>query len=156
MEPLVAVALIAVVALVLASPLLAVFAFMRLQALARELGDVRTELGILRTRVDRWTASPPTTTTPPPVPAQAAPPSAARLVASPPPPLPPLTLPPVPAAAAHERPVPVPSGARVPRRSSPVAPPRPPAGDFASNLGPKILAAGAGLAFVVTLGLFVR
>ena len=29
-------------------------------------------------------------------------------------------------------------------------------GDFASNLGPKILAAGAGLAFVVTLGLFVK
>ena len=156
MEPLVAVALIAVVALLLASPFLAVFAFMRLQALARELGDVRNELGILRKRVDRWTASPPTTTTPPPVPAQAAPPSAARPVASPPLPLPPLTPPPVPAAAAHERSVPVSSEARVPRRSSPVAPPRPPAGDFASNLGPKILAAGAGLAFVVTLGLFVK
>ncbi|HEY8150716.1 MAG TPA: hypothetical protein VIK51_17545, partial [Vicinamibacteria bacterium] len=158
MEPLVAVAVIAVVALLLASPLLAVFAFVRLRALARELGDVRTELGILRTRVDRWTASPAmaSITTPPPVPAAAAAPLVPRPVASSPPPLPPLIPPPVPAAAAHERPAPVPSAASVPRRSSPVAPPGPPAGNFASNLGPKILAAGAGLAFVVTLGLFVK
>jgi hypothetical protein len=45
---------------------------------------------------------------------------------------------------------------RPPRPAAPVSAPRPPAGDFASNLGPKILAAAAGLAFVVTLGLFVK
>src|SRR5258706_2174890 len=157
MEPLVAVAVIAVVALLLVSRFLAVFAFMRLQALARELGDVRTELRALRTRVDRWAASPAAaTTTRPRVPAPAAAPRVPRPVASSPPPLPPLTPTPLRGAAAHERPALAPPEASVPRRSSPVAPPRPPAGDFASNLGPKILAAGAGLAFVVTLGLFVK
>jgi uncharacterized membrane protein len=130
MEPLVALAL-AVVAVVLVSPFMAVVAFVRLQRLTRELGDLRTELGALRMRVDRWTRSP--VPTPPPVPA-----------AVPVPPPAPTTV----TAAAEVR--------LPPRPSARASAPRPPASDFASNLGPKILAAGAGLAFVVTLGLFVK
>ena len=136
MQPLVAAVVIAVVALLLVSPILAVFAFVRLQTLARELRELRTELGALRARVDRWTTPPAPAATPPPV--LATPPS---VLATPPP-------------VAHTA-APVPP-VRPPRPSSPAAAPRPPGGDFASNLGPKILAAGAGLAFVVTLGLFVK
>jgi hypothetical protein len=62
--------------------------------------------------------------------------------------VPPPVPPPVPAAVTDAPEVRLP-----PARASA---PRPPASDFASNLGPKILAAGAGLAFVVTLGLFVK
>src|ERR1043165_5498232 len=113
MEPLVAVALIAVVALLLASPFMAVFAFVRLQALAGERGTVRTELGPRWARVARWTASPATATaattaTPPPVPAPAP-------AMSSPPPLPPLIPTPLRGAAAHERPALTPSEASVPR-----------------------------------------
>ena len=128
MEPLVALAVIAVVALLLVSPFLAVFAFVRLQRVDREVGDLRAELGALRARVDRW-ARPPAPT-PPPVPA------AVPVPVAPPP-------------EVHLPPAIAPAPARV-------SAPRPPAGDFASNLGPKILAAAAGLAFVVTLGLFVK
>ena len=58
MEPLVVLAVIAVLALLLVSPFLAVFAFVRLQTVTREIGDLRTELGALRARVDRWTRPP--------------------------------------------------------------------------------------------------
>ena len=144
MQPLVAAVVIAVVALLLVSPLLAVFAFVRLQTLARELRELRTELGALRARVDRGATPPSPAATPPSVLATPPPVPVERV--------PEVHLPPV--AVAHAA-APVPP-VRPPRPPSPAAAPRPPAGDFASNLGPKILAAGAGLAFVVTLGLFVK
>jgi hypothetical protein len=159
MQPLVAAVVIAIVALLLVSPLLAVIAFVRMRTLGNELRDLQTELAALRARVDRWTrpvasdslaTPPPVRATPPPV--RATPPA---VPVTPPPVLvaeaAEVRLPP-PAAAAHTAPG---APARPPRPSAPAAP-RPPAGDFASNLGPKILAAGAGLAFVVTLGLFVK
>ena len=145
MEPLVAVAVLAIVALLLVSPFLAVFAFVRLQTLGREVGDLRRELRALRARVEQGAS--------PPGPVTAAPPSSPSPLPVVPPPLPEIRLPPA-ATPAHAAPVgePVPP----PRRPAPASAPRPPARDFASNLGPKILAAGAGLAFVVTLGLFVK
>ena len=149
MEPLVALAVIAVVLLLLVSPFLAVVALVRAQTVAREIGDLRDELGVLRGRVDRWTRPPAATSSAPvtpPAPAVRA--TEARLppaVAAAPPAAPP---PAAPSAAAEP--------VRPARAAARVSTPRPPAGDFASNLGPKILAAGAGLAFVITLGLFVK
>jgi uncharacterized membrane protein len=139
MQPLVAAVVTAIVAVLLVSPFLAVFACIRLQTLARELRELRTELGSLRARVDRWTR--------PPVAAPAAPP----------PPVP-ATPPPVPATPppilATPRPILATPPPVLAKEAAEVR--LPPAGDFASNLGPKILAGGAGLAFVVTLGLFVK
>src|SRR4029078_4566440 len=98
MEPLVAMAVVAVVAVLLVSPLLAVFALARVQTLARQVGDLRVELSALKARVDR-AARPPA----PPVPAPgsevrrppvvAAPPAPPRVE---PPPTPPASrMPPV-------------------------------------------------------------
>jgi hypothetical protein len=167
MEGVVVLAIVAVLAIVFASPLLAVIALVRMRAFARELADVRTELGGLRLRMERLTrpaaaAAPPpmpgptvsaqgtTVPTPPtgapvplPVPREATP-------SSPTPPMAPPVRPPAPPGL-------VDIGLPTPRPLTPPAPRRAEArGDFASNLGPKILAAGAGLAFVVTLGLFVK
>ena len=141
MEPLVALAL-AVLAVVLVSPFLAVVALVRAQRLTRELGDVRTELHVLRARMEAWGR--PAVPTPPPVPVR------------PPVPEVPVREVRLPPAIAAPPPSPAMEAPRPPRPSAPASAPRPPAGDFASNLGPKILAAGAGLAFVVTLGLFVK
>src|SRR5687768_7906680 len=158
MQPLVAAVVTAIVVLLLVSPLLAVVAFVRMRMLARELRDLQADLAGLRARVDRWTrplASEPVATPPPvgatPPPFRPTPPP----VPVPPPPVraeaAEVRLPP-PVAAAYTAAPPAPPVP--PRRpTATAAVPRPPAGDFASNLGPKILAAGAGLAFVVTLGL---
>ncbi len=149
MEPLIGLAL-AIAAVILVAPFIAVFALIRLQRLTRDLADVRVEVAALRGRVERLGRVAPAA-------ADVAPPAAAPMppAVSMPMPMPP----PVPAVAAAPAPVPpmppappVPARPRVPQGEVP----RPPSGDFASNLGPKILAAGAGLAFVVTLGLFVK
>lgn len=150
MEPLIVLAVMAVAAFVLVSPFVAVFAFVRLQALQRELAEMRAEVKALRTRVERL-ARPPEAAVPPPVPAAAAPVSAT-------PPVVPATAPPasaIPPAVPPPSPPPlrVPSAATEPARASS---PTPPDGSFAANLGPKILAATGGLAFVVFLGLFVK
>jgi uncharacterized membrane protein len=164
MEGVVVLAILAVVAIVLASPLLAVVAFVRLRAFQRELADVRTELGALRLRVERLTrpapppmpptVSAPTTAVPPPPMAAPVPPPVPReaTLSSPTPPTAPPSRPPAPPVPEETGLLPTP-----PPSTAPQAPRRAHArGDFASNLGPKILAAGAGLAFVVTLGLFVK
>jgi uncharacterized membrane protein len=155
-------------AIVLASPLLGLFAFMRMRALAREMGDLRVELAALRARVERLTRPP---TAAPPFPAPAATVTAPAAVVAPeparaavPPPVPleaapssvslptsPSPRPPAPPILADTALLPAPR-----RPPSPPSPPGTARGDFASNLGPKILAAGAGLAFVVTLALFVK
>lgn len=169
MEGAVVLAIMAVVAIVLASPLLALVAFVRMRAFTRELADVRSELGALRLRVERL-PRPAAATAPPPPPAQTVTPPATSAARDPlavpvPPPVPREAIPssPAPSMAPPPRP-PAPAvladtGLLPPPRPSP-APPAPrrgaARGDFASNLGPKILAAGAGLAFVVTLGLFVK
>ena len=150
MEGLAVLAILAVVAIALASPLLSVFAFVRMRTFARELADVRVEL--VRAARSRGAARP--GRRPPRRPPRLRrrrpwwrrprwrrPRCPLRRLADARPP---------PAAASPGR------SAR--RAAGRVRPPRraPRRGDFASNLGPKILAAGAGLAFVVTLGLFVK
>src|SRR5688500_5245493 len=67
MEGVVVLAIVAVLAIVFASPLLAVVAFVRMRAFARELADVRTELGGLRLRMERLTR-PAAAAGPPPMP----------------------------------------------------------------------------------------
>src|SRR5262249_13104695 len=163
------VAVMAVVALVLASPIVAVIAIARLQGLSRELADVRAEMGTLRGRMDVMSrrlaggaASAPAATPAPlpepaPTPVTSPLPTPAPVVAAAVTP-PPAVTGPTPAAPPAPTPVAPPAGAAVPPRPRVPAggAPRPPARNFAANLGPKILAAGAGLAFVVTLGLFVK
>jgi uncharacterized membrane protein len=162
MEGLVVMAVLAVLAAALAAPVMAVIALVRARALGREVADLRVELAALRARAER-----PARAAAAPAPAEpAAEPEPARPVA------PPERVPPRPVSPPIVRPVadesvtplappvpePRPSSPPLPPPPSRVAPPAAPptGGDFASNLGPKILAAGAGLAFVVTLGLFVK
>jgi hypothetical protein len=146
-----ALAVVAVAAIVLGAPLLAVFAFVRMRMIGRELAEMRVELAALRTRVERLTRPAAPVPPPPPVPTAAA--TAERAVPPPyvapaePPRVPP-PVPPLPPVFADTTLLPKRAPAPPPRASG--------GGDFASNLGPKILAAGAGLAFVVTLGLFVK
>src|SRR5947207_9446469 len=141
MEPVIVVGL-AVVAVVLIAPILAIVALARIQSLDRQIAGLRAELAGLDGRVARLS--------PPSAPLAARPAAPAARVAPPPTVAParPPAAPPAPAPLTSEQPLP------------PVSPPPPasppPSGDFAANLGPKILAAGAGLAFVVTLGLFVK
>src|SRR6185503_3554924 len=122
-------------ALFVLSPVLAIVALARAGRLERELRDMRRELDWLRRR-----GGPPV-----PPPAPAAPAVVARPVASEPPPVaePPRPVEPPPPPPRREPPPP------------PVAPVRT-AGDFATNLGPRILVATGALAFVVFLGLFVK
>jgi hypothetical protein len=150
-----ALAVMAVLAIVVGAPILAVFAFVRMRGIGRELADVRVEMAALRARVERLTRPPAAPLPPPaPVPASApAPAPASAETAVPPPFVAPTPVPPAPPAP----PPPVFADTNLlPRRAPASLPPASPSGDFASNLGPKILAAGAGLAFVVTLGLFVK
>jgi len=143
MEPVIVVVL-AVVAVVLVAPILAIVALARIQSLDRQIAGLRVELAGLDGRLARLSRS-----AEPAAPRPAAPPPAAAPVPEVAPPAPVL-----PSSIATRPAPPIPPPPRAPQRPAPT-PPRP-AGDFAANLGPKILAAGAGLAFVVTLGLFVK
>jgi hypothetical protein len=159
MEPVIVLAAMAVVALVLLGPIFAFVAFVRMQALGRELAQMGTEVKGLRARLDamaRVAAAPLPSTPAPEAPAARPSPAAPAtpVVAAAPPapavsPMTPAVAPKTPAAAPTMSPAVAPT---IPRAASR----RPPARDFASNLGPKLLAAGGGLAFVVTLGLFVK
>jgi uncharacterized membrane protein len=160
-EPLIVVVVMAVVALVLVSPIVTVFAFVRLAAVRREMDDLGTELRALRGRVERLGRTEPagsgsadgaaTASVPPPpvrVPSSAMPPPFPSGVAGTP-----VRVPAAPAAALATPSTPPP---RPPTVARPPAGPPPSSGDFAANLGPKILGATGALAFVVFLGLFVK
>src|SRR5438046_3416563 len=140
---------VAVAAVFLASPLLALVAYARVKTLQRELEDVRVQVRALRSWIDRQSRAAPAAdgaaragepiapaAGPPPVPLAV--PTAAPPVTVAPPPVPGTPLPPVP-----------------PRTRPSVMPP-PAAGDFATNRGPKILVAGSALAFMVFAGLLVQ
>jgi uncharacterized membrane protein len=162
MEPLIVLVAMLAVAVALVSPFLAFAAFVRMRAYGREMADLRSEMRVLRARVDRVATVAPATAEPSRAAPTADAPSAAPVRrAAPPvvptPPAAPVTVTPVletppigdvpPASVAAGSPPPV-----IPRRPAPPPPNR----DFASNLGPKLLAGSGGLAFVVTLALFVK
>jgi uncharacterized membrane protein len=120
----------------LAGPIAALVALARANRAIAELREVRARLDALSRRPAARQE-----------PAPASAPTHATAVA------PPAIGPPTPAAQAAELPRREP--AALPAR--PAVPPKaPPAGDFATTLGPKLLVAAGGLAVVVFLGLFVR
>lgn len=162
MEPVIVLVAMVAVAVALIAPFLALAAFVRMRAFGRELAGVQSEIKVLRARLERLGKAAAADTS-----SAAAPATSAAVTPAPET----RPSPPLPAAAVSAT-VPAPPMSRapgppppaIPRRPEPSAPPlaaraassRGPSGDFASNLGPKLLAGSAGLAFVVTLGLFVK
>ena len=144
MEVLIGFLVLGLLALAIAGPVLALLAFGRTTRLRAQVDALAVRAAALEARLAAPTTGVPSTVSrvaPAPVPLPAAP------------------------AVSSAVPESAPSPAPVPRRvESPPAPPpaaarpTPPrsGGDFATNLGPKILVAGGALAFVVFLGLFVK
>jgi uncharacterized membrane protein len=156
-EVLIGLLVLGLLALAVVGPVLSLVAFSRTSRLRAQIEALEVRLAALTKAVPSGVAPAADTVR---AAAPAPEPPVARVAQAPPSPAPaPVAFPS--AAASPAGPAPVPRRVEAPPPPPPRAPAPPPmppraGGDFATNLGPKILVAAGALAFVVFLGLFVK